>query len=87
MLVVASDQYLRQADTLAIVVPATTTERGWPNHVPLTGPHVGLERRTWAMTVQPRTITRDRPVGVAGIVDRQTMSAVDAWLRDFLGLP
>ena len=86
VLVVASAHYLQQADTLAIVVPATTTDRGWPNHVPLTGSHVGLGRPTWAMTEQPRTITRGRLVGVAGVVDRQTMTSVDVWLRDVLGL-
>ena len=43
VLVVASDLYLEQADTLAIVIPATTVDRGWPNHVRLRGPHVGLE--------------------------------------------
>lgn len=86
-LVIASDSYLEQADTLAIIVPATTNDRGWPNHVRLTGPDLRLDRPTFAMTEQPRTISRDRLVEVAGSVDSETMRAVDAWLRDFLALP
>ena len=87
MLVVASGLYLEQADTLAIVVPATTTDRGWPNHVLLRGPRLELGSPTYAMTEQPRTVTRDRFVSELGVVDAATMREVDRWLRDFLALP
>jgi mRNA interferase MazF len=86
-LLVASDLYLELADTLAIIVPATTVDRGWPNHVPLRGPSLTLPQPTFAMTEQPRTVTRDRLVGVVGVVDSATMGEVDRWLRDFLALP
>lgn len=85
-LVIASDLYLEQADTLAIIVPATTVDRGWPNHVPLRGPRLALPQRTYAMTEQPRTVTRRRLLGAAGTVDAETMREVDGWLRDFLAL-
>ena len=85
-LVVASDLYLEQADTLAIIVPATTQDRGWPNHVLLQGPNLSLAKPTFAMTEQPRTVARERLVDVAGIVDAGVMREVDRWLRDFLGL-
>lgn len=84
---VASDLYLEQADTLAIVLPATTVDRGWPNHILLRGPRLGLSTPTFAMTEQPRTVTRDRLVGDIGAVDAATMGDVDSWLRDFLALP
>lgn len=84
MLVIASDLFLEQADTLAIVLPATTAARGRPNHVELRGPHLHLPQPTCAMTEQPRTITRDRLVGGLGVVDAATMAEVDLWLRDFL---
>lgn len=87
VLVIASDLYLTQADTLAIVLPATTTDRGWPNHVLLTGPELRLPQPTYAMTEQPRTLTRDRLSEGIGVVDRSTMTEVDRWLRDFLALP
>ena len=50
MLVIASDLYLEQADTLAIIVPATTTDRGWLNHVALRGDGLSLTLPTYAMT-------------------------------------
>lgn len=86
-LVVASDLYLEQADTLMIIVPATTTDRGWPNHIPLRGSELGLSRATFAMTEQPRIVTRDRVAGHIGTVDAGIMREVDQWLRDFLALP
>ena len=86
-LVIASDLYLEQADTLAIIVPVTTNDRGWPNHVLLKGPGLALEQRSFAMTEQPRTLSRDRLLDPAGTVDVATMTEIDGWLRDFLALP
>jgi mRNA interferase MazF len=87
VLVIASDLYLEQADTLAIIVPVTTTDRGWPNHVSLRGPDLKLTQAAWAMTEQPRVVTRERLFDAAGTVDSVTMREVDGWLRDFLALP
>lgn len=86
VLIVASDLFLEQADTLVIIVPATTKDRGWPNHVRLQGADLALPEATFAMTEQPRTITGDRLISVIGTVDSDTMAAVDEWLRDFLAL-
>lgn len=86
-LVIASDLYLEQADTLAIIVPATTKHRGWPNHVRLKGPDLIFGEPTFAMTEQPRTVTRERLFDIIGTVGAATMHEVDGWLRDFLGLP
>ena len=83
--VVASDDYLAVVDTLTIVVPVTSRDRGWPNHVQLHGP-VGLDRSSWAMTEQPRTISRGRIHRLAGTVDRTTLDRIDLLLRDFLAL-
>jgi mRNA interferase MazF len=85
-LVIASDGYLAAATTLTIVLPVTTTDRGWPNHVRLAGEAVGLDQASFAMTEQPRTIDRSRITRVAGTVDDATMQEIDVWLRDFLGL-
>lgn len=86
VVVVASEDYLEVVDTLIIVVPVTSVDRGWPNHVLLEG-RPGLGRPSWAMTEQPRTISRDRVSEVAGAVDNLTLAAIDGWLRDFLALP
>lgn len=85
VLVVASEAYLDVVDTLTIVIPVTTVDRGWPNHVPLQG-RTGLARPSWAMTEQPRTLDRARLSEAAGQADEVTMRAVDLWLRDFLAL-
>lgn len=87
VLVIASDLYLEQADTLAIVVPCTSRDRGWPNHVLLTGQSLLLPSETYAMTEQPRTITRERLFDIAGLIDVEVMREIDQWLRDFIALP
>jgi mRNA interferase MazF len=82
--VVAGADYLDVVDTLAIVVPITTVDRGWPNHVPVRGS--ALPQDSWAMTEQVRTVSRLRVVHPAGRADRNTLEAVRTWLRDFLEL-
>jgi mRNA interferase MazF len=72
---------------LAIIVPATATDRGWPHHVPLEGPSLDLPRRTYAMTDQPRTISRRRIFDTAGRVDEPCLSGIRRWLNDFLNDP
>jgi mRNA interferase MazF len=85
-LIVASPGYLAIADTLALVVPVTTAARGWPNHVPLSGPH-GLTEPSVAMTEQLRAVSRSRITGASGLVDRHCLDRVRSWLADFLDLP
>lgn len=82
--VVASAGYLRAVTELAVVVPATTTRRGWPQHVELTGPALKLPQTTYAMTEQPRTISRRRIAGGAGKVDEPCLLIIRRWLDDFL---
>lgn len=85
-LVIASAGYLSRATTIAIVLPVTTTDRGWPNHIRLRGDSLTLERPSFAMTEQPRTIDRGRITSEAGAVDARTLREIDVWLRDFLAL-
>ncbi|QGH70563.1 type II toxin-antitoxin system PemK/MazF family toxin [Pseudactinotalea sp. HY158] len=61
-------------------------DRGWPNHVLLDGP-TGLGRRSWAMTEQMRTLSRDRIVGMSGVASTTCLTRVRGWLADFLELP
>jgi mRNA interferase MazF len=82
--VVPGRDYLAAVDTLAIVVPVTTVDPGWPNHVPIIGGD--LARASWAMTEQVRTVSRDRMVDGAGRVQARTLSSVRDWIRDFLDL-
>ena len=85
VLVIASSGYLDAVTTLVIVLPITTTNRGWPNHIRVRGPS-GLEQPSWIMTEQPRTLSRDRLTGIAGHVSTDCLDAVRSWLGDFLDL-
>ena len=84
-IVVAGAGFLASVTSLVIVLPVTTVDRGWPNHVRLRG-SVGLERPSWAMTEQIRTVARERILQVVGVVDDDTLADVQVYLRDFLAL-
>lgn len=81
--VVAGRSYLDIVDTLAVVVPITSVDRGWPNHVPVGR---ALGRPSWAMTEQVRTVSRRRIVDRAGRVDAETLAGIRRWISDFLEL-
>lgn len=83
-MVVAGADYLQLIDSLAVVVPLTSVDRGWPNHIRVSG--AALPSPSWAMTEQVRTISRDRIVDAAGRADADTLRAVRAWIRDLLEL-
>ncbi|MFK0074616.1 type II toxin-antitoxin system PemK/MazF family toxin [Arthrobacter woluwensis] len=83
VLIISSTEYLEAVTTMVIALPITTTDRGWPNHVPVEGPS-GLDRRSWIMTEQPRTLSRERITGVAGRVTPGCLATTRLWLRDFL---
>lgn len=86
-LVICNDDYLRAVPDLVIVVPITTADRGWPHHVAVGGRSTGLSKPSFAMTEQPRTISRERITRQSGAADRDTLAAVDRWLQDFLSAP
>jgi mRNA interferase MazF len=85
VLIVASTGYLDAVTTLVITLPITTTDRGWPNHIRIDGPS-GLDRPSWIMTEQPRTLSRDRITRIAGQVSPECLTQVRTWLADFLDL-
>ncbi|MGA0568352.1 type II toxin-antitoxin system PemK/MazF family toxin [Rathayibacter sp. KR2-224] len=85
VLVIASAGYLDAVTALVIVLPITTVERGWPNHIRVDGPSA-LDRPSWIMTEQPRTLPRDRITGIAGQVSAGCLARVRTWLGDFLDL-
>jgi mRNA interferase MazF len=85
VLIIASSGYLDAVTTLVIALPITTVNRGWPNQVSIEGPS-GLDRPSWVMTEQPRTISRDRLTGISGQVSRSCLDEVRSWLGDFLDL-
>lgn len=84
--VIASDDYLDSVPDLVIVIPVTTRDRRWAHHVRLGGERLALDRPSFAMTEQPRTIARGRISRHAGTVDDRCMAEIDQWLRDFTDL-
>lgn len=84
VVVVCSEGYLDVVTTLLIVVPVSRSDRGWPNHVRLTG--VPELPESFAITEQPRTISRDRVVDQIGQVDDNCLAEIKQWLADFLDL-
>lgn len=83
VVVVSGEEYQATVTTFALVVPVTTTDRGWLNHVRVHGPH-RLDRPSWAMTEQVRTVSRERLVDAAGAVDDATLAAIRSWVADYL---
>ncbi|MHB1066121.1 MAG: type II toxin-antitoxin system PemK/MazF family toxin [Candidatus Nanopelagicales bacterium] len=83
VVVISSPDHLDLVDSLVTVIPCTSRDRGWPNHVALAG-QTGLDRLTLAMTEQVRTIARSRVVERAGTVDDRCLAAITTWLRDWL---
>ncbi|HPU13635.1 MAG TPA: type II toxin-antitoxin system PemK/MazF family toxin, partial [Aeromicrobium sp.] len=79
--IVAPATYLELVDSLALGVPISMTDRGWPNHVPIE--IAGLSG--FAMTEQLRTISRSRFDGHAGRIDEETFGEIREWLADYLG--
>ena len=84
--VISSPGYLTNVPDLVIVIPVTTRDRGWPHHVALAGNQLALDRPSFAMTEQPRTIARTRITRSAGQVGQPAMAEIDQWLKDFTDL-
>lgn len=81
-LVVSSQDHLDTVTMLVTVVPVTSTDRGWPNHVRLVG-DTGLSARSYAMTEQVRTIARERVRALSGAVTAECLRHVRRWVFDF----
>ena len=77
--VVSSEDHVDVVTTMTIVVPCTRRDRGWVNHVPLTG-DTGLSSTTFAVTEQPRTISVERIVGISGRVDSECLQELWMWV-------
>lgn len=83
-MVVSSDGYADVITTLMVVVPVSRTDRGWPNHVRLSG--IAPLPEGFAMTEQPRTLSRARLEGQIGRVDESCLAEIKQWLAMFLDL-
>ena len=78
--VVSSLSHGRAAETLVTLIPCTTRDRNWPNHVALEG-ETGLAEPTFAMTEQIRTVSRQRVHSVRGAVTGDCLALIARWVR------
>ena len=83
VLIVSNEQFHRTVTTLVVVVPMTTKDRDWPNHVELNA-GAGMEQRSFAMTEQVRTISRQRLTKKIGVVEGSVLQGVREWLVDYI---
>ena len=81
--VISSAEYSDVMGTKAIVVPCTTRDRSWPNHLELEGV-TGLPRRTFAMTEQVTTIDAQRVLRVTGTVNSMTLAEIRRWVSRWI---
>ena len=83
VLIVSNERVHRTVTTLVVVVPVTTKDRGWLNHVELNA-GAGVEQRSFAMTEQVRTISRQRLAKKIGVVEGSVLRDVREWLLDYI---
>ncbi len=84
LVVISSEEYNALVIDLLIVLPVTSTYRAWPNHVELRGDIGSLQG--FAMTEQPRTISRTRCGETIGLLDIPCLEEIKTYLGDFLGI-
>jgi mRNA interferase MazF len=82
VLVISNNIYNDLVRDLAIVIPITSVDRGWSNHVKVDSGILG--KTSFIMTEQVRTISRRRLTTVAGSISHKTLREVVVWLEDFL---
>lgn len=83
VMVISNDDYHASATTLVLVVPLTTTNRRWPNHVPVAG-RVPTEPGSFAMTEQVRAISRERLRSPIGVTTIECLDEVRSWVVSYL---
>lgn len=82
-MVISSTDFTDVVDQMVTLVPCTTRDRGWLNHVAIAG-NTGLAAATFAITEQPRTVSVRRVVGLAGDVDAECLSDIMRWVAVWL---
>jgi mRNA interferase MazF len=81
--VISSSDFTDVIERLLIAVPCTSRDRGWVNHVRLSGP-TGLSQPSFAITEQPRTMSIQRLHGVAGHVDDECLASIARWVSAWI---
>ncbi|GAA3100317.1 type II toxin-antitoxin system PemK/MazF family toxin [Nonomuraea salmonea] len=83
VLVVSNDTF-NASTPVKIVVPLTTTDRGWDNHVPIPTEGTGLDKPSFAMIEHVRSMSPLRFTRRIGIAPDEVVHEVADWIGDAL---
>ncbi len=84
VVVLSTDAFNRWPVGLVVVVPLTTSERGFSHHVPVVGG--GLDRSSFAMPEYVRSIVQERLRRRLGEAEPNTLDHISDWVRRIAGL-
>ena len=86
VLVISNNDFNSSRAGLVVVLPVTTTERGFFSHVPVEPPEGGLRRTSFIMCEQIKSMSKDRLERSLGEVRPETMIKVEDIVRIIIGL-
>jgi mRNA interferase MazF len=81
VLVVSNDGF-NASTPVKIIIPLTTTNRGWDNHIPISCDGTGLEKPSWAMVEHVRSVSPQRFRRRIGIAPDEVVREVTEWIMD-----
>lgn len=86
-LVISSNLLNDGSSGLVIVLPITSKDKKIPTHIKIESPEGGVNRESFAMCEQIRSISKDRLVKRLGTVkSRIILQEVNSWLNDLIWL-
>ncbi len=85
-LVVSVDAFNHGPLDLTVVIPMTSTRRGWPTHVEIQPPEGGLKNTSFIKCEDVRSVSTERLIKRLGTVSEKNMATVADRLRIIIGL-
>ena len=86
VLVISETAFNRGPAGVVTVLPITSTERGIISHVEIKPPEGSLQRKSFIMCEQIRTISQERLVNHVGVVSLAKQREVEGILKMLLGI-
>lgn len=86
VLVVSADAFNSGPAGLVVVVPITSKAKGIRAHILVEPGGTGLRTKSFVISEQPRTISKERLTRQLGSVSAAVMNDVEMWLRVLLDL-
>lgn len=83
-IVVSNDGFNRVPHELCMVVPVTGTNRGVRTHLPISAPEGGLDKLSFALCDQARSLSIRRLLRRRGRVERTTVRSIQAMIAEII---